>query len=131
VPIAVLFVDVDSFKYINDNLGHAAGDQLLQSIASRLNGALRDSDTIGRLGGDEFLILLEDSSLDGGSAVVAQRLLDVLHEPFVLYANGGSAALYSVSASIGIAEGDRPTADDLLRDADLALYQAKATGRDK
>ena len=129
VPVAALFLDVDNFKDINDSLGHAAGDQLLKAVAARLSGALRDSDTIGRLGGDEFVVLAEGTSLDAGAALVAERLLDVLREPFILHADEGSPTPYAVTASIGIAEGDRPQVEDLLRDADLALYRAKAAGR--
>ncbi len=128
-PIAALFVDLDNFKDINDSLGHGAGDQLLQAVAARLSAALRASDTVGRLGGDEFVILAEGSSLAAGSALVAQRLLDVLAEPFVLDAD--RATPRTVTASIGIADGDRPRADDLLRDADIALYRAKAAGRNR
>jgi diguanylate cyclase (GGDEF)-like protein/PAS domain S-box-containing protein len=128
-PVAALFLDVDNFKDINDSLGHAAGDQLLKAVAARLSGALRDSDTIGRLGGDEFVILVEGTSLDAGAAMVAERLLEVLGEPFILYASEGSPIPHAVTASIGIAEGDRPQVEDLFRDADLALYRAKAAGR--
>jgi diguanylate cyclase (GGDEF)-like protein/PAS domain S-box-containing protein len=128
-PVAALFLDVDNFKDINDSLGHAAGDQLLKAVAARLSGALRDSDTIGRLGGDEFVVLVEGTSLDAGAAIVAERLLEVLGEPFVLYASEGSPIPHAVTASIGIAEGDRPQVEDLFRDADLALYRAKAAGR--
>jgi diguanylate cyclase (GGDEF)-like protein/PAS domain S-box-containing protein len=129
VPVAALFLDVDSFKDINDSLGHAAGDQLLKEVAARLSGALRDADTIGRLGGDEFVVLVEGTSLDAGAAVVAERLLEVLGEPFILHGSEGSPTPYAVTASIGIAEGDRPQVEDLFRDADMALYRAKAAGR--
>jgi diguanylate cyclase (GGDEF)-like protein/PAS domain S-box-containing protein len=130
-PVAALFLDLDHFKDINDSLGHGAGDELLKAVASRLSGALRASDTIGRLGGDEFVVLAEGTSLDAGSALVAERLLEVLREPFILHGIGGTPTSYLVTASIGIAEGDRPEADELLRDADLALYRAKSAGRDR
>jgi diguanylate cyclase (GGDEF)-like protein len=126
--VAALFLDLDNFKDINDSFGHAAGDQLLVAIANRLSGALRASDTIGRLGGDEFVILAEGSSLDGGPTLIAQRLLDVMREPFTL--DGDTTRQHTVTASIGMAVGDRPDTEDLLRDADLALYKAKAAGRD-
>jgi diguanylate cyclase (GGDEF)-like protein/PAS domain S-box-containing protein len=128
-PVAVLFVDLDNFKDINDSLGHAAGDQLLKAVATRLTGVLRASDTVGRLGGDEFVVLAEGGSLEAGAELVAQRLLDVLREPFLLDSAGPS--VHTVTASIGIADGDRPQAADLLRDADLALYRAKAAGRNR
>jgi diguanylate cyclase (GGDEF)-like protein/PAS domain S-box-containing protein len=127
--VAALFLDLDNFKDINDSLGHGAGDQLLTAVAQRLTGVLRGSDTVGRLGGDEFVILVEGASLDGGATLVAQRLLDVLREPFTLHAETSSS--HTVTASIGIAEGDRPDAENLLCDADLAMYRAKAAGRNR
>jgi diguanylate cyclase (GGDEF)-like protein/PAS domain S-box-containing protein len=129
IQVAALFVDLDHFKNINDSLGHAAGDELLRAVAVRLAGAVRDSDTVGRLGGDEFVVLAEGDSLDAGSGLVAQRLLDVLREPFTLHTVEGRPTPYPISASIGIADGDRAQAEDLLRDADLALYKSKAAGR--
>lgn len=129
LAIAAMFIDLDFFKDVNDGLGHAAGDELLVGVAGRLAGALRDSDTVGRIGGDEFIVLAEGVSLDGGSAATAERLLEVLREPFVLHSNQGRPTTYRVTASVGIAEGERERAEDLLHDADLALYQAKAAGR--
>ncbi len=126
--VAVLFVDLDHFKDINDTLGHAAGDQLLTAVASRFQAALRSADTVGRLGGDEFVVVVEGESLAGGPDLVAQRLLDVLGEPFSL---GDLGTKYSVTASIGVAVGDRATAQELLRDADIALYEAKDAGRNR
>ncbi len=128
-PVAALFVDLDNFKEINDTFGHGAGDELLMAVAARLSGALRDSDSIGRLGGDEFVVLAEGMSLSAGAELVAERLLDVLHEPFDLRASNGVTV--NVSASIGVAVGDRGSAEELLRDADVALYEAKAAGRDR
>jgi diguanylate cyclase (GGDEF)-like protein len=125
-PVAVLFLDLDDFKDINDTLGHNAGDRLLASVAARLSGALREGDTVGRLGGDEFVVLLEGASLAAGPEVVADRILDVLATPFDL--PGGEMPL-TVTASIGIADGDRPAPEELLRDADIALYEAKAAGK--
>ena len=125
-PVAVLFLDLDNFKDVNDTLGHAAGDQLLTEVAARLVSATRQEDTVGRLGGDEFVILAEGASLAAGAEVVAQRILDVLAAPFEIV---GNQSPLSVTASIGIAEGSRTTPDELLRDADIALYQAKAAGK--
>src|ERR1700733_12951679 len=125
-PVAVLFLDLDNFKDINDTLGHAAGDQLLAGVAARLASAIREEDTVGRLGGDEFVVLAEGASLDAGVQVVADRILDVMATPFEI---AGSEVPLSVTASIGIAEGRRATPDDLLRDADIALYQAKEAGK--
>lgn len=126
VAIAVLFLDLDNFKDINDTLGHAAGDQLLIKVGDRLSNVLRQADSVGRLGGDEFVILVEGPSLAPGAEAVAQRILDVMKTPFEIPA---SDVPLLVSASIGIAEGARATADDLLRDADIALYQAKGAGK--
>ena len=123
-----MFLDLDNFKDINDTLGHSAGDQLLVLVGVRLADGLREGDTVGRLGGDEFVVLLEGGSLDHGSAVVADRILDLLKEPFVI---PGSDSPLAVTVSIGIAEGERMTADELLRDADIALYRAKATGKQR
>jgi diguanylate cyclase (GGDEF)-like protein len=125
-PVAVLFLDLDNFKDVNDTLGHAAGDQLLNSVAKRLASTIRQEDTVGRLGGDEFVVLASGSSLAAGAEMVAERILDVLATPFEI---AGSDVPLSVSASIGIAEGTRATPGELLRDADIALYQAKAAGK--
>ncbi|MGA3146548.1 MAG: EAL domain-containing protein, partial [Acidimicrobiales bacterium] len=123
---AALFLDLDNFKDINDTLGHEAGDQLLADVAARLTSALREGDTVGRLGGDEFIVLIEGASLAAGSDVVAERIRDVLAPPFSISA---SDVPFQVTASIGIAEGDRAHPGELLRDADIALYRAKAAGK--
>jgi diguanylate cyclase (GGDEF)-like protein len=123
---AALFIDLDDFKDINDTLGHQAGDQLLTAVGERLLTALREGDTVGRLGGDEFILLVEGVSLSEGAQVVANRVLELLELPFLI---PDSDLPLSVSASIGVAEGDRHSPDDLLRDADIALYQAKALGK--
>jgi diguanylate cyclase (GGDEF)-like protein/PAS domain S-box-containing protein len=128
-PVAAFFIDLDNFKDTNDSLGHAAGDLLLQAVAGRLLGLLRASDSVGRLGGDEFVILAEGMSLAAGPEMVAERVRQVLKLPF--YIDGFEELPVTVSASIGIASGDRPTADELLRDADIALYRAKGAGRDR
>jgi diguanylate cyclase (GGDEF)-like protein len=125
----VLFIDLDGFKEINDTFGHAAGDDLLRAVTARLNGLLRPSDTVGRLGGDEFVVLIDGVSMDSGPELVAERLLAVLREPFHLPEHHARAL--SVTASVGIATGDRPEAGELLRDADIALYQAKAAGKNR
>jgi diguanylate cyclase (GGDEF)-like protein/PAS domain S-box-containing protein len=127
-PVAAYFVDLDNFKDANDSLGHEAGDKLLQAVASRFAGLFRAGDTVGRLGGDEFLILVDDASMESGLGIVAERIRASLREPF--YVRGFESVPISITASIGIASGDRASAQDLLRDADLALYRAKAQGRD-
>ena len=128
-PVAAFFVDLDNFKDTNDSLGHEAGDRLLQAVAGRLVGLLRTSDTVGRLGGDEFVILAEGVSLSDGAEAIADRLRQVLRPAF--YVEGFESVPLTVSASVGIAVGDRTSAQDLLRDADIALYRAKGTGRDR
>jgi diguanylate cyclase (GGDEF)-like protein len=128
VEVAALFLDLDNFKDINDTLGHRAGDELLVSVGVRLQSAVRANDTVGRLGGDEFVVLADGLSLEAGVEVVADRLLDVMATPFIISA---SNVPLNVSASIGIAEGDRATPEALLQDADIALYQAKAAGKQR
>jgi diguanylate cyclase (GGDEF)-like protein len=123
-PIAVLFMDLDSFKVVNDSLGHAAGDELLVLVAGRLRRCVRPADTAARFGGDEFAILLEDLDASNGARIVAQRILDSLREPFEI---SGQEVL--VGASIGIASSAQAGSDDLLRNADLAMYRAKRLGK--
>ena len=125
---AALYVDLDEFKNVNDTLGHEAGDRLLVAVAARLQTTLRDADTIGRMGGDEFIVLLEGGTAGDSPELVAQRLIGVMHEPFVI---DGTATPLLVNTSIGIATGDRVSAGELLRDADVALYEAKAGGKNR
>ena len=125
--LAVMFLDLDGFKTINDSFGHAAGDELLCAVSARLRGLLRDSDTVGRLGGDEFVVLAEGDSLDAGPEVIADRIREVLDTPFLL--GDGEEISIQIRTSIGIALGLRDSADELLRDADIALYEAKEAGR--
>ncbi len=123
---AVLFIDLDRFKLVNDSLGHVAGDQLLVAVARRLSGAIRGEDTVARLGGDEFTVLIDDVGGAEEALATARRLLEVLSAPFDLDGREVFA-----TASVGVAlGGDGPaTADELLRDADTALYQAKGAGK--
>ena len=126
--VAVLFLDLDNFKAVNDTLGHRAGDQLLEAVGSRLEGSLRAGDTVGRLGGDEFVVLVDGPTLASGVGVVAHRMLALFDTPFDIAA---SDVPYPVTASIGIAEDDGGSADDLLRDADVALRRAKEAGKER
>ena len=128
-PVAVLIVDVDGFKYVNDTFGHAAGDALLQTIAARLSSVVREVDTIGRLGGDEFVLLLDSLTLDAAPEIAAERVLEVVRQPIELDQQPDRPV--SISASIGIALGQDETIDQLLQGADLALYQAKDTGKNR
>ena len=124
-----MFVDIDGFKHVNDRLGHAAGDQLLRVVGGRLQSAVRDQDTVGRLGGDEFVVLVECSPNEEATLdLLADRMNESLREPVDL---DGDRNAYSVTASIGVAIGRYDTAEELLRDADLALYSAKAAGKDR
>ncbi len=128
-PIAVLYIDVDAFRHINDTFGHAAGDTFLRAVAGRLETVVRAGDTAARLAGDEFVVLLEASTLDAGPELVAERVLDVLREPYDLRDEIGRDL--TVTASIGVAYGQHETAEELLADADVALYAAKEAGRNR
>jgi diguanylate cyclase (GGDEF)-like protein len=123
---AVLFLDLDRFKTVNDSLGHAVGDRLLIAMARRLEQLMRPADTVARLGGDEFAVLARGVRDGAAAAHIAERIQKRLGEPFAV-----EGLEVSVSASIGIALPDRPdtSADGLLRNADLAMYRAKAAGR--
>ncbi|MFN0277351.1 MAG: putative bifunctional diguanylate cyclase/phosphodiesterase [Pyrinomonadaceae bacterium] len=123
---AVLFLDYDRFKVVNDSLGHAEGDELLKQIARRLERWTRTGDLVARLGGDEFVILLSEMLASDDAIQVAERIQEDLKDPFDLSGKG-----VFISASIGIAlsiDGFR-TAEDMLRDADIAMYSAKTNGR--
>lgn len=123
---AVLFLDVDGFKVVNDSLGHSAGDQLLVAIAERLLGCLRDADTVARLGGDEFAVLLEDIDEAADATRVSERIHAALARSFVLE---GQEVFVSASIGIAMASPDTATSEELLRDADIAMYRAKALGK--
>jgi diguanylate cyclase (GGDEF)-like protein/PAS domain S-box-containing protein len=134
---AVLFIDLDRFKVVNDSLGHLVGDELLVTVARRLESCLRQTDvvahasdrcTISRFGGDEFVILLKGMTAGDNATLVADRILEVLAQPLTLHGHE-----VNVSGSIGIAVGfaGKESADDLLRDADTAMYQAKSHGKSR
>ncbi len=130
---AALFLDLDGFKDVNDSLGHQTGDSMLQAVAARLNSIVREVDTAGRLGGDEFVVVLDCSSTPQAAELLAERLLHVLRQPFTLdTATDTQLVTVRVTASIGIALGHgEQGAAALLRAADIALYRAKAAGRDR
>ena len=126
--LAVMLLDLDGFKAVNDTLGHDAGDELLICVATRLGECIRPTDTAARLGGDEFAMLVEDLASPGDYAIVATRMLESLQEPF--HVKGKEVF---VRGSIGIAmcgEGEN-TSDELLRNADVAMYMAKAEGKNR
>jgi diguanylate cyclase (GGDEF)-like protein len=124
--LAVLFVDLDNFKTVNDTLGHARGDRLLALVAERLLMAVREVDTVARLGGDEFAILLEDLTSEDEAIIVAERAVNLLRAPFDL-----AGKSVNVSASIGVAvrADDSTGTDTLLAEADAAMYEAKRAGK--
>jgi diguanylate cyclase (GGDEF)-like protein len=123
--IAVLFLDLDQFKLVNDSMGHAAGDELLAAVAPRIEQALRPGDTVARFGGDEFAVLAEDVVDERGATRIAERIAEALTRPFILRDRE-----HFVSASIGISIGSgAEEPEGLIRDADAALYRAKDHGR--
>ncbi|HEX3520249.1 MAG TPA: bifunctional diguanylate cyclase/phosphodiesterase [Solirubrobacteraceae bacterium] len=123
-----LYIDIDWFKDVNDKLGQAAGDQLLKIVAERLEGVIRAGDTVGRFGGDEFVVLVESAARGIRLDSLARRVIEALHKPVEIAGFGPS---FSPTASIGVAFGRYDTPDDLLRDAQLALTSAKAAGKDR
>ena len=125
-PLAVMFLDLDRFKYVNDTLGHSLGDELLRAVAARLRAVLREGDTIARMGGDEFTVLLGDLGSPDDAAKIAQKLLETVSYPISVDGH----ELY-VTTSIGIAlfPNDGDSAELLLKNADSAMYRAKEAGR--
>ncbi len=124
--LAVLFVDIDRFKVVNDTLGHSAGDRMLQQCAARLKDCLRGGDAVARLGGDEFVVLVEDYSGPRDAIAVAQKILATLAKPMLVE---GQEFLPSASIGISIAPDDGADVEMLLRNADIAMYRAKEQGR--
>jgi diguanylate cyclase (GGDEF)-like protein len=124
--VAVLFVDLDDFKMVNDELGHAAGDQLLRAVGERITAQLRPFDTSARLGGDEFAILIEDAASAADAAGIAERVVDTLREPFVLM--GRELAMHA-SIGVAVAGADELDGEELLRRADIAMYRVKQRGK--
>jgi diguanylate cyclase (GGDEF)-like protein/PAS domain S-box-containing protein len=126
-PLAVMFLDLDRFKLVNDTGGHAVGDELLQRVAERLTNTTRDGDTVARMGGDEFMVLLPEVAGVKGACEIAERILELFRLPWVLAGHE-----FNVTASIGIAmypqHGEDP--GTLVRNADTAMYRAKDQGRD-
>ena len=125
--VAVMFIDLDNFKVINDSLGHGVGDELLRGMSERLRAVVRDRDMLSRFGGDEFIVMLRDVGATVSPVEIAERLRAEIAQPLMV----DGAELF-VTASIGIAVADRPgvSTTELLRDADAAMYRAKARGRD-
>lgn len=124
--LAVLFLDLDNFKLVNDTLGHAAGDELLQAVTRRMQAALRQEDTLTRFGGDEFVVVLPNLENVAGAERVASKLLEVLDAPFAV---GGRRLVTKASIGIYAGPADEDTAEVMLRKADQAMYRAKRAGR--
>ncbi|HXB97858.1 MAG TPA: EAL domain-containing protein [bacterium] len=124
--LAVLFLDLDRFKLVNDSLGHAAGDQLLQQVAGRLQGLLRKSDTVARLGGDEFTVLLEDAALEADAMAVGRKLVALLSEPFTVM---GQEVHIGTSVGAAFFPDHASDGERLIKLADMAMYRAKDSGR--
>jgi diguanylate cyclase (GGDEF)-like protein/PAS domain S-box-containing protein len=125
---AVLFIDLDDFKDVNDSLGHAAGDSMLRQMTHRLGEAVREEDTVARLGGDEFAILLESVDSDDEVIAVASRIVTSAREPFEV---GESTISSGLSIGISIADTSETSAETVMRNADLALYEAKNSGKNR
>jgi diguanylate cyclase (GGDEF)-like protein len=125
-PLAILFIDLDRFKNINDTLGHGAGDRVLKEVAQRLRGCLREADTVSRLGGDEFVVLIEGASRPADVAEVAQKILAAVARPLLL-----ETQEFHLTASIGISTfpGDSDDSQGLMKNADIAMYRAKEQGK--
>ncbi|HEY5292469.1 MAG TPA: EAL domain-containing protein [Burkholderiales bacterium] len=125
-PLAILFIDLDRFKNINDTLGHEAGDRVLKEVAQRLLGCLREGDTVGRLGGDEFVVLIEELPEPLHVAAVAQKILAAVVKPFIV-----GAQEFNITASIGISTypDDSEDMPGLLKNADISMYRAKEQGK--
>lgn len=123
--IGVLFIDLDRFKQINDHYGHAAGDSVVKSVASRLAGSVRSADTVGRFGGDEFVVLLESVTDADAARTVAEQLVETISEPMLL---GGSDSRLSASVGVALAPDHAEDAQALLEAADHAMYAAKKAG---
>lgn len=126
--LAVLFLDLDSFKLVNDNLGHPAGDQLLIETARKLQSLTRSSDTVARLGGDEFVILLEAVKGPAYPGMVAERLTEVLRTPVMI---AGHEIISTASIGVVLIGDEYQNTSDVLRDADIAMYRAKSLGKDR
>lgn len=127
-PLAVLFIDLDDFKNINDSLGHGEGDAILVAVAERLRAALRAGDSIARMGGDEFAVLVEDPPDANAPVEVAERLLATLQAPFV---RGGKELFVRASVGVAVLTSRHQTAEELLRNADVSMYMAKSHGKNR
>jgi diguanylate cyclase (GGDEF)-like protein/PAS domain S-box-containing protein len=126
--VAALFLDLDNFKLINDSLGHVVGDELLRAVAARLDAILRPSDTIGRFGGDEFVVVCEDLISAHDAVAIARRIAEAFASPFAF---AGREQHVTASIGVALAADHHATAESLIRDADVAMYRAKETGKSR
>jgi diguanylate cyclase (GGDEF)-like protein len=131
--VGVLFLDLDGFKSINDELGHKAGDAVLREAARRILQCVRNSDTTARLGGDEFVLILQDVEQTEGTVSVARKIIQSIKEPFVIPRAGQASLTRCLTGSIGIAvyPQDGSDAESLIQNADAAMYRVKQTGKNR
>ena len=127
-PLALLFIDLDGFKQVNDTLGHDAGDRLLREIAARLRGCLREGDITGRMGGDEFVVLIEQFSEVGQLEGIAQKIIETLSRPASIR---GRECRVTASVGISTFPNDGRDSQALLQSADSAMYRAKERGKNR
>jgi diguanylate cyclase (GGDEF)-like protein len=125
--VAVLYLDLDNFKIVNDSLNHEVGDRLLVAVGERLSGCLRAESTLARFGGDEFTVLIEEVEIPEDAVRVAERIIEALRDPLVM---DGRELFLKPSVGIALGNARQKTAEDLLRDADTAMYQAKGQDDD-
>ena len=126
--LGVMFVDVDKFKSVNDSLGHDAGDMLLKTIAARMRGSVRETDTVARLSGDEFIVLLDGCKDASDIFIAIKKLVAAFQEPFLL---GNESFKITMSIGVSVYPNDGETASKLLKNADIAMYKAKSKGRNR
>jgi diguanylate cyclase (GGDEF)-like protein len=124
--MAVMYLDLDGFKEINDTLGHAAGDALLKAVAGRLTETVREEDTVARLGGDEFVVTLPHTQSATDAAAMAAKVIDAVSQPYTIE---GRTVRMTTSAGIALYPGDGKDAQSLMKSADAALYAAKRAGK--
>ncbi|MDQ6971323.1 MAG: GGDEF domain-containing protein, partial [Mariprofundaceae bacterium] len=126
--MAIIFIDLDRFKYINDHYGHAAGDELLISVAGRISSSLRKTDTVIRISGDEFIVLMPQIQHPADAGLVAEKMVATVSQPYLIAEN---KIYISASAGIAVFPGDGDDVETLMSHADVAMYKAKENGRNQ